>query len=569
MRYSDPCMRPTTPARRALLLGLLVVAPPPAAAQAPTLEQIVAQANKTEGTIIQNLRNFRPVVEVYVQNLAEDARLGLVPTADSYLLGRFDWRDGPRLQPVSGGRETPRFTGAARNKSLEYVPDGFAAMASPDWELLAPEKYTFQFVRREFLGETRCYVVDVRPKKELKDGFAGRIWVEDRGYNIVRFNGINRRVERDFFRKKVAFHVDSWRVNVLPGLWLPSYIYVEETNIDLEEREEDRPRFKSQIRMWGFDLERIRASQAYTAIRVHEPTAIDQAEPERQLSPVQSQRRWELEAERNVIERLERAQLIAMPGDVENVLETVLNNLLVTSEIALDRPVRARVLLTSPLESFTMGHTIVLSRGLIDVLPDEASLATMLAHELAHIVLGHPLIDTQFAFADRMMIDDNELLKTLKVRRTADQEAAADTQVLAMLRRSPYNEDLAKVGLFLRVVAERARTLPNLIHPHIGDHIVEGGIRLGDLMKDSPELALDQVGQVSALPLGSRLVLDPWNGKLQLLRSATSDQASTIREQVPLVVMPLTPNLKYAEMPAEPEAVAATPPARPAAPPAQ
>ena len=49
----------------------------------------------------------------------------------------------------------------------------------------------------------------------------------------------------------------------------------------------------------------------------------------------------------------------------------------------LERPLRSRILLTSPLESFTVGHTIVLSRGLIDVLPDEASLATMLAHELS------------------------------------------------------------------------------------------------------------------------------------------------------------------------------------------
>ena len=50
-------------------------------------------------------------------------------------------------------------------------------------------------------------------------------------------------------------------------------------------------------------------------------------------------------------------------------------------------------LLTAPLESFTVGHTIVLSRGLIDVLPDEGSLATMLAHELSHVMLG----DDQYA----------------------------------------------------------------------------------------------------------------------------------------------------------------------------
>jgi hypothetical protein len=45
------------------------------------------------------------------------------------------------------------------------------------------------------------------------------------------------------------------------------------------------------------------------------------------------------------------------------------------------------VLLTTPLESFVVGRTIILSRGLLDVLPDEATLAAVLAHELAHIVL--------------------------------------------------------------------------------------------------------------------------------------------------------------------------------------
>jgi hypothetical protein len=35
-----------------------------------------------------------------------------------------------------------------------------------------------------------------------------------------------------------------------------------------------------------------------------------------------------------------------------------------------------------------------------------------LAHELGHIALGHQLIDTKFAFADRLMIPDGELLGT-------------------------------------------------------------------------------------------------------------------------------------------------------------
>ena len=75
----------------------------------------------------------------------------------------------------------------------------------------------------------------------------------------------------------------------------------------------------------------------------------------------------------------------------------------------------------------------MLSRGLIDVLPDEASLATMLAHELSHVALGHQLIDTKFSFADRVMVSDAELLQTLRFRRTAKEEGAADEKVVEQL----------------------------------------------------------------------------------------------------------------------------------------
>src|SRR6202021_1435949 len=92
--------------------------------------------------------------------------------------------------------------------------------------------------------------------------------------------------------------------------------------------------------------------------------------------------------EDNVVERLQVAGLMAPDGDVDRILETVVNNLLIVNNLDL-AGVRCRVLLTTPLESFVLGRTIVVSRGLLDVLPDEATLAAVLAHALAHIVLGH------------------------------------------------------------------------------------------------------------------------------------------------------------------------------------
>jgi predicted Zn-dependent protease len=96
---------------------------------------------------------------------------------------------------------------------------------------------------------------------------------------------------------------------------------------------------------------------------------------------------------------------------VDKILQTVVNNIEITNNIELPRPVRTRVLTTSPLETFSVGNTIVVSRGLIDVLPDEGSLAMVLSHELAHIVLGHNL-GSQYAFNDRMLFSDEGLTRT-------------------------------------------------------------------------------------------------------------------------------------------------------------
>ena len=541
----------------ALLLTLVTIsaaaygqsAEPPAVGQVK-IEDVVDRMNKSESGLVVRMRMYHPLVEVYIQNLVPDELLGWVPTQDEYFLGQFDMGEKPKLRPLSPVKKTTALLARipAGGKGVQYLPDGFAATAAPDWHLLERSRYDFKFVRREFLGEARCFVFDVKPIRDSRDGFSGRIWVEDRDYNIIRFNGINRGTDQtlsSFFRRTLSFHVDGWRTNVLPGVWLPSYVYCEETDLS-DVRSSGHPvRFKSQVRIWGYEAQSVERTQQLTTIRIDEPAALD-SEPPRQLSPLLSQRRWEQEAEANVIERLEGVGLLAPFGDVDKVLETVLNNLVVTNNLVLERPLRCRILLTSPLEAFTVGHTIVLSRGLIDVLPDEASLAAMLAHELSHVVLGHPLIDTKFAFVDRLMVSDGDLLKTLQFHHGAREEAAADENVIEMLKKSPYQNKLSDAGLFLRVIAQQAKRLPMLIQPHIGDHITAGGplLRMAELMDQSPALAPERLDQIPALPLGTRVVVDPWSGRLTLDRSPAVPLAS-IREKVPLAVTPLMPYVKY------------------------
>jgi hypothetical protein len=509
-----------------------------------TIEVLADRVLKTEAGLTARMRAFRPIVEVYVQNVEPHERLGSVPVRDEYYLGQFEWSDaeGPKLRRMTPERVSRGWL--SRSFGMQLRPDGFTSMTVPDWRLLHLKHYDFRFVRREFLGEVRCLVLDVQPRANPNDGFTGRIWVEDRDFNIVRFNGITRGPST-LAPKRYWFNVDSWRVNVSPGLWLPAYVYAEQ----VDEESRDAPKLKSQVRLWGYDLKSVRPVQEFTTINIEEAELRDSSPQPQQLSPSMSQRVWEQQAEDNVLERLSKAGLMAPPGEVDQVLETVVRNLQITNNIQTEPAVKARVLLTSPLDSMVIGRTIALSRGLIDVLPDEASLAMMLAHELAHIALGHSVIDTKFSFVDRLMVPDDELLATVQYRREMREELEADAKAIEYLKNSPYKEKLADAGLFLRAITQNAKRLKSLIQPHVVAHIADAGqmSRLSELMKQAPTLAPERLDQVAALPLGARIIVNPWSSKLELLKAANMPLISP-REKASLAVTPLVPYLRYAEV---------------------
>ena len=168
-------------------------------------------------------------------------------------------------------------------------------------------------------------------------------------------------------RNAFYFHMDSWRLNLIPGYWVPAYIYSEEG--DFSYGAKDRMAFKAQSRIWGYDLKKGAKEDELTQMRVD--SVKDETPSTSDASPLEAQRQWQQQAEDNVVERLTESGLVAPQGEVDKVLQTVVNNLIVTNNIDLPRPVRTRVMLTSPLETFSVGNTIVVSRGLVDVLPDE------------------------------------------------------------------------------------------------------------------------------------------------------------------------------------------------------
>jgi hypothetical protein len=533
-----------------------------------TMDQVVDRVILREKDLIKFLSPRTPIVETYLQNLTQDKQLGPVPQDDHYFLGRMDLSESidrsDYLQDKDKGKdegmEKRLLGGLTKRFKFQYQPLGFSWMIFVDRNDFDRQHYDFHYSRREFLGDVRCLVFDLTPKKDAGRGrFLGRIWVEDQDFSIVRLNGTYAHPSRNSY----YFHMDSWRLNLVPGYWVPSYIYSEEG--DFTAGAHNTIAFKAQTRMWGYNLKTGTPNDELTNIRVDSvkddtPTAQD-------ATPLAAEREWQQQAEDNVIERLERAGLLAPEGDVDKILQTVVNNLEITNNIELPRPVRTRVLTTSPLETFSVGNTIVVSRGLIDVLPDEGSLAMVLSHELAHIVLGHNL-GSQYAFNDRMLFSDESTYQNFGFKHIPEEETAADKKAIEMLKASPYAQKLETAGLFIKALQQRAPQLSALLQAHLGNSITENGTvtRMAQLGTSAPALDWNKLDQIAALPLGGRVKLNPWDDKVEIVK-AQPVAITSARDKMPFEVTPFYPRLsRYstANAPAATTAAATTSAAAPA-----
>jgi hypothetical protein len=514
-----------------------------ASASAPStmMDQVVDRALEREHALIEMLKTRTPLVETYLQNLKFDPQVGPTPVQDHYFLGRMDLGESmDRRDYLSKNTsfESHLLGGFTKLFKFEYKPMGFSWMIYADRDDFNRHIYDFKYVHREFLGDVRCIVFDVSAKKGTGKGrFRGRIWVEDQDYNIVRLNGTYEPRPRNAY----FFHMDSWRLNLIPGYWVPAYIYSEEG--DFSNGSKDKMTFKAQTRLWGYDLQKGAQNSELTQMIV-DSTVKDESAAAQDASPLQAQWQWQQQAGDNVIERLQNAGLLAPEGEVDKVLETVVNNLLTTNNIELPGPVRTRVMLTLPLETFSAGNTIVVSRGLVDVLPDEASLAMVLSRELAHIILGHNL-GSKYAFYDRMLFSDESAYQNLGFRHAPEEETAADKKALELLKNSPYAEKLNTPGLFLREVAARGPALSALLTPHLGTGFIDrkGAVdRMMVLMNSAPALDPGKLDQIAALPLGGRVKLNAWDDHAELIKT-TPLAITSARDKMQLEVTPFFPRL--------------------------
>lgn len=501
------------------------------------VDRIIAQEHKETVTISL----YKPIIETYIQDMHVEKNMGAVPVNDSYFLGQADLSKrivdrsiisrGGLMGHVSRAFEITNFN-----------PAGFLQMVLIDGHGFDRQHYKFQYVGREFLGDVRCFVFDVTPLPKSSAGrFKGRIWAEDQTFAIVRFNGVYVPREMnsflDFGNIGINIHFDSWRTNVQPGLWLPTCIFAEETHL---KHAGIHDWFKSQTRLWGYDLKDtdLERQEDFSSLEIESAIPVqDQSLADTDHSPIAAEREWQREAEMNTMDALERAGLLSPPSDVDKVLDTVVNNIEVTNNLDEQFSAHCRVLLTSNLEAFTVGRTIVISRGLIDVLPDEGSLAAVLAQELADSLTLKQSID-EYGFSDTVRVPTRDVFQEFSFKDNPEEVKEASDKALQLLRNSPYRNNLAGAGLFLRQLNLESKYLKCLISARLGN-----GVYLASQLSTwGPSLQPDKLDQIAALPIGARVKLDPWTDQVQMLK-AKPEVLVSAREKMPFEVTPFMPYL--------------------------
>src|SRR5262249_45832786 len=141
-------------------------------------------------------------------------------------------------------------------------------------------------------------------------------------------------------------------------------------------------------------------------------------------------------------------------------------NIEVTNNLEVD--LHCRVLLTTNLEIFSIGNTIVISRGLIDTVPDEAALAAILAHGIADAMLTKPYQD-QYGFSDIMRLSATQVVKHLSFKENPVEIAANNEKAIELLKKSPYAPKLSNAGLYLKQLQAESKGLKHLIDPQLGN----------------------------------------------------------------------------------------------------
>ena len=523
----------------------------PAAYTATELDAMIDGAIERERQVIRGVNERTPMVETYIQHMKADPVLGEVPASDQHFLGRVEFgrisRDNSYGSIGDIGRSgffkhsASYIAELGRSLHLSSPGGGFIQVLFMDANGFDRQHYDFRFVRTDFLYATRTAVFDVSPVAGIHSAgrFRGRIWVETRNNYVVRFNG---NFEGEGSGARENDHLDSWRTNTQGELWLPASVYVESG---------DRHglKFKATTQMWGYSLKLPEPESDVTIAG-----AADESGDVSDLSPLAAQREWSRQAENSVVDRLFEAGLIDAPSEFDKTLEALANNILVYNNIFLPSPIRCRVLLTQPLESLSVGSTIIISKSLLNTTgvgnadgeQQMGNLNAILAFQIAHIILGHRL-DVKYAFNDRLLYPDSQFSHIPMHHTDADNEAAA-RKAIQLLGAKELVGSQRYFGLYLQELQKNVRNLKALSQPLIGDGLVKSGsdptFWLAALMDKAGKPEGSGAGQQDAGSLSGFLRSDAGSDQVFVVRGR-NDPVLVAANAMPFEIVPVFIPLSY------------------------
>jgi hypothetical protein len=141
---------------------------------------------------------------------------------------------------------------------------------------------------------------------------------------------------------------------------------------------------------------------------------------------------------------------------------------------------------------------------------------------------------------------DEEILHRFRFARSEVENAVAGKKTIELMKNSPYKK-LANAGLFLKALSARGPVLSRLIHANFGNKLTgDASGRLSEFVNQAPPLEEEKLEQIAALPLGSRIKLNPWNNALILLKNKPISLLSA-REKMPFEVSPFQLHLTRVE----------------------
>ncbi len=434
-----------------------------------TQQQMDRRIFASEHAMISGLRYSHPLLETYIQSEWPKAKVQS-PIDDAYFLSLVDFARGccvgdrgrrGHLTMLFGGEPESKKIKVDNGGKWELYPDGYLDMLFVDLESFDADTYSLFYLQLESCNDLPCLSLLVHPKVLGRPGrFDGRIWVETSTFKIVRIKGTFTSPRVPLFTRifggTIPFYVsfDTIREEVSPGKWLPSYVYFDENRTwkQLDHNGETDFHYRGHTFIWGY---------------------FERDYNENENTPA-------------VIQRVANGKVIAAAGETEQALDTIVNQILIANQLNAD--IRCRVLLSTPIELFNVGHTIFISRGLLNTLPDNSALPALLAYEIASI-------------------------RTFGKTSTQNHRKSLWNETANLVSRSQYSNSLEKASVFIAQLSEHAKQIPNLLRSRFGPSLLS----TGSALMANPNGII--TGSSSPLVLRGKYTIEIEDGSLRTLDS--------------------------------------------------